>query len=277
MTKISASEVNMLRKKTGAGLMDCKKALTEAEGDFEKATDILRKKGQKIAAKRGERDAKEGYVIAKTNEELKRGAILILNCETDFVAKNEEFTNYANAIIDLALSKGIKSIDSILEESINDESVKDGITNLVGKIGEKIELSQLHTIDSDQVIAYNHPGNRLASLVGLNVNKGDDGETVGKDVAMQIAAMNPVALDRDGVDKSIIEREMEIGMEQARQEGKPEAILEKIATGKLNKFYKENTLLNQEFIKDNKKTIKQLLSEIDSSLTITEFCRQSLS
>jgi elongation factor Ts len=277
MTKISASDVNMLRKKTGAGLMDCKNALTEAQGDFEKATDLLRKKGQKVAEKRGERDAKEGYVVAKTTEDSKKGAIIILNCETDFVAKNEEFIGYANSILELTLSKDNTSLDSILGETVNGASVKDGITDLVGKIGEKIEISQLQTIESEQVVAYNHPGNRLASLVGLNIAKGEDGEAAGKDVAMQIAAMNPVALDRDGVDKTIIEREMEIGMEQARQEGKPEAIIEKIATGKLNKFYKENTLLNQEFIKDNKKTIKQYLSEVDGSLTITEFCRQSLS
>lgn len=277
MTKISASDVNMLRKKTGAGLMDCKNALTEAQGDFEKATDLLRKKGQKVAEKRGERDAKEGYVVAKTTEDSKKGAIIILNCETDFVAKNEEFIGYANSILELALSKDNTSLDSIQGETVNGASVKDGITDLVGKIGEKIEISQLQTIESEQVVAYNHPGNRLASLVGLNIAKGEDGEAAGKDVAMQIAAMNPVALDRDGVDKTIIEREMEIGMEQARQEGKPEAIIEKIATGKLNKFYKENTLLNQEFIKDNKKTIKQYLSEVDDSLTITKFCRQSLS
>ena len=277
MTKISASDVNMLRKKTGAGLMDCKNALTEAQGDFEKATDLLRKKGQKVAENRGDRDAKEGYVVAKTTEDSKKGAIIILNCETDFVAKNEEFIGYANSILELTLSKDNTSLDSILGETVNGASVKDGITDLVGKIGEKIEISQLQTIESEQVVAYNHPGNRLASLVGLNIAKGEDGEAAGKDVAMQIAAMNPVALDRDGVDKTIIEREMEIGMEQARQEGKPEAIIEKIATGKLNKFYKENTLLNQEFIKDNKKTIKQYLSELDGSLTITEFCRQSLS
>ena len=257
--------------------MDCKNALTEAQGDFEKATDLLRKKGQKVAEKRGERDAKEGYVVAKTTEDSKKGAIIILNCETDFVAKNEEFIDYANSILELALSKDNTSLDSIQGETVYGASVKDGITDLVGKIGEKIEISQLQTIESEQVVAYNHPGNRLASLVGLNIAKGEDGEAAGKDVAMQIAAMNPVALDRDGVDKTIIEREMEIGMEQARQEGKPEAIIEKIATGKLNKFYKENTLLNQEFIKDNKKTIKQYLSEVDDSLTITKFCRQSLS
>ena len=277
MTKITASEVNQLRKSTGAGMMDCKKALMEAEGDVQKATDLLRKQGQKVAAKREDREATEGFVVAKTADDGKTGAAIILNCETDFVAKNDEFVQYANSIVDLALEKGTNSVDELKNESINGSTINDGITNLIGKIGEKIELSQLKLIEAAKVVAYNHPGNRLATLVGLSKDASSDIEEAGKDVAMQIAAMDPVALDKDDVDPTIINREMEIGKEQARQEGKPEAIIEKIAMGKLNKFYKESTLLNQEFIKDTKKTIRQYLNECDNDLTVTAFSRLSLS
>ena len=277
MTKITASDVNQLRKTTGAGIMDCKKALMEAEGDFQKAADLLRKQGQKVAAKREGRDASEGFVVAKTTKDGKTGAAIILNCETDFVAKNDEFVQYANSIVDLALEKCTNSVDELKTESINGSTVNDGITNLIGKIGEKIELSQLKLIEASKVVAYNHPGNKLATLVGLNKEAGSEIEDAGKDVAMQIAAMNPVALDKDDVDPTIINKEMEIGKEQARQEGKPEAIIEKIAIGKLNKFYKESTLLNQQFIKDSKKTIRQYLNECDNDLTVTAFSRLSLS
>jgi elongation factor Ts len=276
MTQISASDVNQLRKATGAGMMDCKKALTVTEGDFQKATDLLRKKGQKIAEKREGRDATEGYVVAKTSENGKKGAVIILNCETDFVAKNDEFVNYANSIVDVALEKCSKSVDDLKNEHINGSSVQEGITDLIGKIGEKIELSKINLIEAAKVVAYNHPGNRLATIVGLNKEDGELIETTGKDIAMQIAAMDPVALDKDDVDQTIISREMEIGKEQARQAGKPKEIIEKIAMGKLNKFYKESTLLNQEFIKDNKKTIRQYLNDCDNDLTITAFSRLSL-
>ena len=271
---ITAAEVNKLRQQTGAGMMDCKNALVEADGDFEKSIDLLRKKGQKIAAKREGRDAKEGLVIAKTSSEGKNGVLIVLNCETDFVAKNEEFIQFTNSIIELAIEKNPASIDNLKAMPLNGTSVEEGITGLIGKIGEKIELSQYEVIESAKVVAYNHPGNRLATLVGLNNESVDD--QIGKDIAMQVAAMNPVAIDKDDIDPEIVERELEIGKEQAKQEGKPENIVEKIALGKLNKFYKENTLLDQNYIKDNKKTIRQFLSETDKDLTITSFRRFAL-
>lgn len=274
MANITAAEVNKLRQHTGAGMMDCKNALVEADGDFEKAIDLLRKKGQKIAAKREGRDAKEGLVIAKTSSEGKKGVLIVLNCETDFVAKNEEFIQFTNSIIELAIEKNPASIDNLKALPLNGTSVEEGITGLIGKIGEKIELSQYEIIESAKVVAYNHPGNRLATLVGLNNESVDD--QIGKDIAMQVAAMNPVAIDKDDIDPEIVERELEIGKEQAKQEGKPENIVEKIALGKLNKFYKENTLLNQNYIKDNKKTIRQFLSEADKDLMITSFKRFAL-
>lgn len=274
MANITAAEVNKLRQQTGAGMMDCKNALVEADGDFEKAIDILRKKGQKIAAKREGRDAKEGLVIAKTSSEGKNGVLIVLNCETDFVAKNEEFIQFTNSIIELAIEKHPASIDNLKALPLNGTSVEEGITGLIGKIGEKIELSQYEIIESAKVVAYNHPGNRLATLVGLNNESVDD--QIGKDIAMQVAAMNPVAIDKDDIDPEIVERELEIGKEQAKQEGKPENIVEKIALGKLNKFYKENTLLNQNYIKDNKKTIRQFLSEADKDLMVTSFKRFAL-
>jgi len=277
MTQITASDVNKLRQETGAGMMICKNALVEANGDFEKATDILRKQGQKIAAQRGEREAKEGYIIAKSTNDGKRGAMIVLNCETDFVARNEDFINYANSILDLALEKNMGSLEDLKNEALNGSTVGEGITAMIGKIGEKIDLSKYEAIEAETVVAYNHPGNRLATIVGLNKSEVTDIETVGKDVAMQIAAMNPVAVDKEDVTEDVIAREIEIGKEQARQEGKPEEIIEKIAMGKLNKFYKENTLLNQEFIKDNKKTIRQYLTEHDGELSVTSFNRLALS
>ena len=274
MANITAAEVNKLRQQTGAGMMDCKNALTESAGDFEKAIDILRKKGQKIAANREGRDAKEGLVIAKTSNEGNRGVLIVLNCETDFVAKNKEFIQLTDSIIELAVENNPASIDNLKALPLNGTTVEEDITALTGKIGEKITLSKYEVIESARVIAYNHPGNRLATLVGLNNETVD--EQIGKDVAMQVAAMNPVAIDKDDVSKEIIERELEIGKEQAKQEGKPENMLEKIALGKLNKFYKENTLLNQEYIKDSKKTIRQFLSETDKNLTVTSFKRFAL-
>jgi elongation factor Ts len=274
MTTITASDVNKLRQQTGAGMMDCKKALTEANGDFEQAVDYLRKKGQKVAANRGDRDAKEGLVIAKTTADGKRGALVVINCETDFVAKNEDFTKFANTIADIAISKNPKSIDELKAQSFTgDMSVADKIIEQVGKIGEKIELSKFESIEAGKVIAYNHPGNKLATIVGFNKEVKDD---VAKDVAMQVAAMGAIAVDKGDVDSKTLEREIEIGKEQARAEGKPEEMLEKIAMGKLNKFYKESTLLNQEFIKDNKKTIAQYLKESDKDLTVTGFKRIAL-
>ena len=278
MTQITASAVNNLRKETGAGMMDCKNALVDAEGDFEKAIDILRKKGQKIAALRVGREAKEGYITAKTcpaSDGRNKGVILILNCETDFVARNKEFVNFADAIADLALETRCDSIEEIKSSNLLGSTVQEGITALIGKIGEKIDLSLFAKIEGASVTAYNHPGNRLATLLGFNKTTGNI-EQLGKDVAMQIAAMNPIAVDQGDVSQDIIDRELAIGREQAVLEGKPEQMADKIAMGKLNKFYKECTLLNQEFIKDNKKTIRQYLNETDKDLSVTSFYRFAL-
>jgi elongation factor Ts len=270
---ITAADVNKLRTQTGAGMMDCKKALTEAEGDFEKAVDILRKKGQKVAANRGDREAKEGYVIAKLSDDKKFGAIISLNCETDFVAINADFTAFANKISDIAMANKPADIDALKALTIDGRTIAENITDYVGKIGEKIELGKYEFVAAECVTVYNHPGNRVATIVGFN--KTAD-EQVMRDVAMQAAAMAPVALDKDQVDASILEREIEIGKEQARAEGKPEEMLEKIALGKLNKFYKENTLLNQDFIKDNKKTVAQYMNDSEKGLTSTGFKRVAL-
>lgn len=275
MTKITASDVANLRKITGAGMMDCKQALMENNGDVEKAIEHLRKKGQKIAAKREDRDAKEGCVLSGVTQDKSFGATIVLNCETDFVAKNEDFIAVAQSILNTALENKTKDKETLLTLTINGETIADIVTTQVGKIGEKIELSYLSVVDAQEVVAYVHPGNRLATLVGFNQTLSD--EQIGKDVAMQVAAMNPVSIDKNDCPTDIIEKEIEIGKEQARQEGKPEAMLEKIALGKLNKFYKESTLLNQDFVKDSKQTISQYLSSVQKNLTVTAFDRFSLS
>ena len=274
---ISASDVNKLRQTTGAGMMDCKKALTEAEGDFEKAIDLLRKKGQKVAASRSDRDANEGVIIAKTNKDNTSGAIVVVNCETDFVAKNEDFTGFVNHIAQLAIDHKPASIDALKAISFDGSklTIADKITEYVGKIGEKIDLNRYELIEAPSVTAYIHPGNRLATVVGFN--KPQVSAEILKDVAMQIAAMAPVAVDKADVDPKLLEREIEIAKDQIRQEGKPEEMVEKIAQGKISKFYKESTLLNQEFIKDSKKSVAQYLKEADNGLTVTSFKRFSLS
>ncbi len=277
MTKITASDVNKLRQMTGSGMMDCKKALVESEGDFDKAVEILRKKGQKVAAKRGDREAGEGLVVAKSSEDGKRGVIAVLSCETDFVAKNEEFGQVANTIASIGLETGAASADELKTKSFdgNGLTIGEKITEMIGKIGEKIDLSAYDVIEASSVVAYNHPGNQIASIVGLN-KEGDKTADAGRDVAMQIAAMNPVALDKDGVPQEVIDKEVEIGKELARKEGKPEAMLEKIAMGRLNKFFKESTLLNQDFIKENKKSVSAYLGDVEKGLTVTAFKRHSL-
>lgn len=275
MSKITAAEVNKLRKQTGAGMMDCKKALVEADGDFEAAVEFLRKKGQKVAAKRGDNEASEGLVIAKSNDAGTSGVIVKINCETDFVAKNAEFGNFADSIVNIALENGINNVEELNKQDANGITVEDSVTEQIGKIGEKIQISEVAKIDAEHVVAYNHPGNQVASLVGLN-KSGDKVSEAGKDVAMQIAAMNPVALNQEGVSQEVIDKEIEIGKETARQEGKPEEMLEKIARGKLNKFFKENTLLEQAFIKDNKQSVSKYLNSVESGLTVTEFKRFSL-
>ena len=270
MTNISASDVGKLRKQTGSGMMDCKNALVESNGDFDIAVDILRKKGQKVAAKRADRQAMEGVVIARNNTSNNKAVLISLNCETDFVAKNEDFINIANHILDKAISSEMSVSDDINDLILDSGmTVAEKIIEQTGVIGEKIEISA-HVVEDVQVNSYVHAGNRLATLVGFN-NKADDQVT--KDIAMQIAAMNPLSIDKDGIDQLTIDRELEIAKDLARQEGKPEAMLDKIAIGRLNKFYKENTLLNQGFIKEGKKTVAQYLKEYNMELSVTCFKR----
>ena len=274
---ITASEVNKLRQQTGAGMMDCKNALVEANGDFEAAVDVLRKKGQKIAAKRGGNDAKEGVIIAQSTSDSKAGVIVTLNCETDFVAKNDGYVQLVQSVVDLALDKLPKSLDELKSLSYNEKlSVEEKITEQIGIIGEKLDLSAYALVESEKVVAYNHPGNQLATLVALNINS-DLAEDAGKQVAMQVAAMNPIAVNKDGIDAQTIEREIEVGKDQAIQEGKPAEMAEKIAMGRLNKFFKENTLLSQQFVRDNKQTVEQFLNTTENGLTVSEFKRFSLS
>tara|TARA_B100000902_G_scaffold399632_1_gene471461 strand:+ start:603 stop:1436 length:834 start_codon:yes stop_codon:yes gene_type:complete len=276
MTTITASQVNDLRKQTGAGMMDCKKALLETNGDFDKAIDNLRKKGQKVAAKRADRETTEGVVLSVTNSEKNMGAIISLNCETDFVAKNETFIELAKNILTIALSNKVQDVDSLKGLNFDDSmSINDKLIEQTGVIGEKLELNHYSIIQSDYVSSYIHPGNKLASLVGFNILH-DNIDEVGKNIAMQIAAMNPIALDEGDVSKDIIDKEMEIGKDLARKEGKPEQMLEKIAEGRLRKFFKENTLMKQIYIKDSKKTIHQYLKEHDNNLLITSFRRLNL-
>jgi len=276
MAKITASDVNALRKKTGAGMMDCKKALVEADGDIDGAIEILRKKGQKVAAKRGDNEASEGLTVSMAKEDNSSGVIITVNCETDFVAKNSEFSDFVHELASLALENNANSVDALKALEMDGLKVDEKLTEQIGKIGEKIEVSQLGHITAESVVAYNHPGNQIASLVGLNKSGGEALEA-GKDVAMQIAAMNPVSLDKDSVPADVVEKELEIAKDLIRQEGKPEEMVDKIATGKLNKFFKENTLLDQAFIKDNKKSVSQYLNETEKGLTVTEFLRFSLS
>jgi elongation factor Ts len=276
MVNISAAEVNKLRQMTGAGMMDCKKALQETEGDYEKAIDYLRKKGQKVAEKRADRDANEGIVLAKTDKDHSYGAVIMLNCETDFVGKNEEFKQFGKDLIDLAINFKPKSLDEISELKLNSMTVAEKLNEMLGKTGEKIKIAHYEFIEASFVTAYNHQGNRLATVIGLNKKDTKNVGEIGHELAMQVAAMNPIAVDKDYVSPKAIEREIEIGKEQARQEGKPEDMLEKIATGKLGKFFKERTLLNQDFVRDPKKTCRQYLAENDKELTVTAFKRLML-
>ncbi len=267
---ISAADVKQLREMTGAGMMDCRQALVEAEGDFEKAIDLLRKKGQKLSVKRADREAKEGCVLALVSADHTRGIIVRLSCETDFVSKNESFVALTQQFAEIALEKFPATIEELLALPFEDITIGDKVTEQVGVIGEKVELSAYQTLEAAQIAPYIHMGNKAGVLVGLN--KADAAYfDAGRDVAMQVAAMKPVALDKDGVDPTIIQREIEIGMEQARNEGKPEAMLEKIAMGKLNKFYQDSTLLNQQFVKDGSMTVASYLKSIDKDLTATGF------
>ena len=274
---ITAADVNKLRQETGAGMMDCKKALTEADGDFDKAKEILRKQGQKIADKRADNATAEGVVLANVSEDGKTGKIVALACETEPVSKVADFQSLATAVMNAATTTGATDKAALLAAPQADgRTLQDHITDLMGKIGEKIDVVQFETVSADTVVSYIHSNGKLGVLVGLSNTNGTDVMEVGRDVAMQIAAMKPVALDKDGVDATTVQREIEIGKEQARQEGKPEAMLEKIAMGKLNKFYKENTLLNQEFVKDSSLTIAQLLDKTSKGLTVSEFKRVAI-
>lgn len=274
---ITAADVNKLRKMTGAGMMDCKKALVETDGDFDAAVDVLRKKGQKVAAKRGDNETKEGLIFAETTEDGKSGIVFALSCETDFVAKNADFNAFVRTLVDVAMKNMPASKEELLALKYDDKlTVEEKITEQVGVIGEKLVISGYEVINADQVVGYNHPGNQLASLVGLN--KGSESAVdAGKQVAMQVAAMNPIALSKDGVDQDTINRELEVGRELAIQEGKPAEMADKIAQGRLGKFFKENTLLSQAFVRDNKMTVEQFLKSAEDGLTVTEFKRISMS
>ena len=273
MAKITAAEVNKLRKTTGAGMMDCKNALVEADGDFEKAIEILRKKGQKVAAKRADRDSSEGAAIAKVNDANTEGVVISLNCETDFVAKNDTFVALANDLADLAL--GYDSKDAFLAADYNGMTVQEKLTEQTGVIGEKIEIGGFEKLSAPFVGSYIHAGNKIAVLTGLS-NVVDGAEEAAKNVAMQAAAMNPVALNEDGVDQSVIDKEIEIAKDQLRQEGKPEAMLDNIAKGKLKRFFKDNTLVNQDYIKDSKQSVAQYLNSVDANLEVVGFKRVAL-
>jgi elongation factor Ts len=269
--KISAADVKKLRDMTGAGMMDCKKALTEAEGEFDKAVELLRKKGQKLSAKRADREATEGVVLALVSDDHKKGIIVKLSSETDFVAKNESFVNLTKEFAAIALNEFPATREELLALPYKDGiTIGEKVIEQVGVIGEKIELASYERLEADQVAPYIHMGNKAGVLVGLNKDNAAYFDA-GRDVAMQVAAMKPIAVSKDGVDQAILDKELEIGKEQARQEGKPEAILEKIAMGKVNKFLKENTLMAQVFVKGNKETVAEYLKSLDKELTVTDF------
>ena len=276
MAEITAQDVNKLRTMTGAGMMDCKKALTEAEGDFEKAIEILRKKGQKVSASRSDKEAKEGSVFVKTADDKKTAVLIALNCETDFVAKNEEFQNLGKLIAETAFTTRAASVEALLATKAGNLTINEKITELVGKIGEKIEIKDYVTMTGEAVVPYIHAGSKLGVLVALKGVNGKDVTDAGKDVGMQIAAMNPVAIDEKSVDKTLIEKELEIAKAQILAEGKPENMVEKIAQGKLNKFFKESTLLPQTFVKDNSKTVAQYLDSVSKGLTVEAFKRVAI-
>ena len=274
MANITAKEVNALRQKTGAGMMDCKKALVEANGDMEAAIDLLRKKGQKVAAKRGENETNEGLVYARANGDNKEGIIMALSCETDFVAKNSDFQAFVESLVDVAMNNTPETVEDLKALKYDDKlTVEEKITEQIGVIGEKLEINGYAKLSAETVVPYIHPGNQIATLVALNKNVDTE---IGRQVAMQIAAMNPIAVDESGVDQETIDREIEVGKEKAIEEGKPAEMAENIAKGRLKKFFKENTLLHQAFIKDNKKSVADFLKETESDLTVTSFKRVAL-
>ena len=273
MSKITASEVNKLRKMSGAGIMDCKNALVESNGDFDTAIEFLRKKGQKVAAKRADRESSEGAVIAKVDPSKTIGVIISLNCETDFVAKNESFIELANKIGEQALN--YNSLEDLLESKFDSITVKEKLIEQTGVIGEKLVVGNFEKLSANYVGKYIHAGNKIATLSGFS-SQIEGIEEVAKNIAMQAAAMNPIALDESGVEKETIEKEIEIAKDQLRQEGKPENMLDNIAKGKLRRFFKDNTLVNQDFIKDSKQSVTQYIESVDSNLKISGFKRVSL-
>lgn len=268
---ISAQDVKKLREMTGAGMMDCKKALQEANGNFDEAVTILRKKGQKISSKRADRETTEGVVFINETEDGKQATLIALNCETDFVAKNNDFINLGQAVLKTATDNTPADLEALKSLAIDGRPVADHLTDLMGKIGEKIEVSAFEQLNADKVVSYIHSNAKIGVLVALNGSDSEEVAGVGRDIAMQIAAMKPVSVDESGVPEEVKQREMEIGKEQARKEGKPEQILEKIAQGKLKKFYKENTLLHQQFVKDSSKTIQQVLADVSKDLKVDTF------
>jgi len=274
MTQIKAADVQKLRTITGSGMMDCKKALEESNGDFDTAIDILRKKGQKVANKRADREASEGAVLANISKDRKHAAMIVLNCETDFVAKNENFVAFAQSILNIAIAELPADLEALKKLKIGSVTIEEEIINRTGVIGEKVELSVYSLITAESTVAYIHPGNKLASIAGFNKVVE---ESIGKDIVMQIAAMSPIAIDQSDVPQADIDKELEIGKELAINEGKDAKMAENIAKGRLSKFFKESTLLNQQFIKDNKVTVKEYLHSVNKELTVTAFKRFSLS
>jgi len=270
---ISTADVVKLRKATGAGMMDCKNALTDAEGNFDRAVEIIREKGKLIASKRADRESSEGVVLAKVSEDKSFGAILSLNCETDFVAKNANFIALTEKFLNLAIANKCATLEDVKALVIDGRTIGEQVLEQTGIIGEKIELPYYECIAAASVTPYIHPGNKLATLVGFS--KAIEYQA-GRDVAMQIAAMNPVAIDNGDVAPEIVEQELKIAKEKFRLEGKPEAMLDKIAQGALNKFFKDSTLLNQDFVKDNKMTIRQYLGSVDKEVKVTAFLRFTL-
>ncbi len=271
-TTITAADINKLRQATGAGMMDCRKALTESNGDFEAAIDWLRKQGQKVAAKRSDREAKEGVVIAKTTADNQAGIVLCISCETDFVSKNADFVAFAQSIADAAVAHNVKSVEELNNVEINGAKVSDMINDKLAAIGEKIEISKFDRVDAPFVASYIHGANRMGVLVGMTKEAAE----AGKDVAMQIAAMNPLAVDETSIPADVVEREKNIAIEAVKAEGKPAEMAEKIAMGKLNKFFKENTLMAQAFVKDANKSVADFLKSIDADLKVTTFKRVAL-
>ena len=273
---ITAADVNKLRQMSGAGMMDCKKALQETEGDFDKAIDYLRKKGQKVAGKRADRDANQGFVVAKTSDDQSYGALIMVNCETDFVGKTEEFIKFSKDLLELGVAKRIHSAADLMPMPLGTITVQEKLDELLGKTGEKIQIAHYEVIEAPVVFAYNHFGNRLATVIGLSKKDAKNVAEIGHELAMQVAAMSPVAVDKENVTQEVIDREIEIGKDMARQEGKPEDMVDKIAQGKLQKFFKEMTLLNQDFIKDGKKTVRQYIADNDKDLAVSGFKRLQL-